>query len=366
MTNPQQPELRRSGWGATESDSAKEALTAPRVPSERGSAGPVPEDNRQGHHPEHDQDKPVDRFIRRSAELAAEARSRQSQASESELDIGELRFRGLLAGPESGDLVVLLHGFPQDSSAWESSFGPLAAAGFRVWAPDQRGYSPGARPRGGAEYRVESLVRDVLAMAQKLGHHRFHLVGHDWGGVVGWATAAAHPDRVRSLAVLSTPHPRALADSLLRSSQVLRSSYFALFATPVLSEVALGARNGWGLRQMLRGSGLPDRFVERYIRTMIDDRALAPALRWYRALTPASARIGPVEVPTLFIWGDRDPALGPHAARTTGRHVRGAYRFEVLPGAGHWLPENHGAQVNQLLEEHLGRATEESAPAAAG
>jgi pimeloyl-ACP methyl ester carboxylesterase len=169
------------------------------------------------------------------------------------------------------------------------------------------------------------LVADVVAIADRLGAETFHLVGHDWGGVVAWRLAGRHPERVATLTAVSTPHPRAFARALVAGTQALRSAYIPVFRLPRLPELLLGAHRQWGLR-----------------------RLLAP-------------RVG---VPTLYVWGSGDPALGPRAAITTGRWVTGAYRFEVLPGAGHWLPEHHAEQLGRLLLEHLRRW--DARPSAAG
>ena len=231
---------------------------------------------------------------------------------------------------------------------WTPVLHRLAEDGYRVWAPDQRGYSPGARPGRIADYRVEKLVGDVVAQANKLGHHSFHLVGHDWGGMVGWATAFRHPHLVDSLTVLSTPHPRALLGSLLRSDQLLRSSYFAFFELPVLPERTLAFAGGRLLRLLLTRSGLPGEIAEDYVRVMVDKDTLGPALNWYRAAT-ASQRVGHISTPTLLIWGEGDPALGRTAIRRTAQWVEGAYRLEILPDAGHWLVENRPNTVSQLI-----------------
>ena len=120
-----------------------------------------------------------------------------------ELAVGDLVFDARAEGPADGELVLLLHGFPQTSLSWRHQLGALAAAGYRAVAPDQRGYSPGARPADVAEYRIERLVGDVLGFADALGVERFHLVGHDWGGAVAWQVAGRHPERLRTVTSLS-------------------------------------------------------------------------------------------------------------------------------------------------------------------
>jgi pimeloyl-ACP methyl ester carboxylesterase len=349
MANPQSPEAPRNlRGGGTAKSAHNEGPSGQGHPSTSERLHAVPEDNQPGHHPDHGQDRPVEKFRRRARQVAAEAHHRQREGEWTEVEIDGLTFRGQLAGPEGGELVVLLHGFPQHAGMWSPVLHRLAEEGFRVWAPDQRGYSPGARPGRIGDYRVEKLVGDVVAQAGRLGHHSFHLVGHDWGGMVGWATAFRHPQMVDSLTVLSTPHPRALIGSLLRSDQLLRSSYFAFFELPAIPERALALAGGRLLKLMLTGSGLPAETAEDYARTMAEEDALGPALNWYRAAT-AAQRVGPVASPTLLVWGEGDPALGRSAIQRTARWVEGSYRLEILPGAGHWLVETRPEIITQLI-----------------
>ena len=244
------------------------------------------------------------------------------------------------SGPAEGEVVVLLHGFPATRASWRDVVPRLEAAGLRCLVPLQRGYSPGARPRGRRAYRSTELVADVVALLDQAGVDRAHVVGHDWGGAVAWKLAAEHPDRVASLTVLSTPHPAALAASLTSSLQALRSWYMVAFQLPWLPEALLRRR----LAPVLRGMGLPAERAEEYAGAMRDSRALTGAIAWYRALWLAgggarpSLATGRVTVPTRYLWGRHDTALGRRAAELTARHVSGPYRFVELD-EGHWLPE---------------------------
>ena len=241
-------------------------------------------------------------------------------------------------GPAGGETVVLLHGFPEDSSSWSRVAPLLHEAGLRTVALDQRGYSPTARPLGRAAYRLDFLVGDVLALLRETGPA--HVVGHDWGGNVAWALAAWAPEHVRSLTVLSTPHPRALARSLVRSDQALRSLYVGAFQVPRLPERLL-ARS---IPALLERSGVPPEDAGRYTARMREPNALRAALNWYRALPLSRRAVGAVTVPTTYVWGAGDPALGRWAAEDTERHVEAPYRFVELD-AGHWLPENTPGDV---------------------
>jgi pimeloyl-ACP methyl ester carboxylesterase len=255
-------------------------------------------------------------------------------------------------GPLGGPVVIALHGFPQTSASWAGVVPPLVAAGYRVLAPDQRGYSPGARPRGVASYALRRTVGDVLALADAAGAERFHVVGHDWGAAVGWALAGRHPDRVTTLTAVSVPHPAALRRAFV-GSQALRSWYMLMFQVPGLAERLFRARDGAGVRRLLAGTGMPDPGPS--VRLLTDPDAATATLNWYRALRlPGDLRAGRTPVPTLYVWSDRDTALGRRAAEGTEEFVDGPYRFVVLAGVSHWVPEERPEELAALLLEHLG------------
>jgi len=262
-------------------------------------------------------------------------------------------------GPADGEVVVLLHGWPQDHTAWDRVAPLLHAAGLRTLAPDQRGYSPGARPSAATAYGMGELVADVLALLDQAGVPRAHLVGHDWGGSVAWAFAERHPERLHSLTVLSTPHHRAMAWAFRHGDQAMRSWYMAVFQLPLLPELVLGV----GLPYVLRGSGLPREDSHRYAARFREPGAASGGLNWYRALRRSRPEQGAdrprqpgghrITVPTTYVWGSADPALGRAAAERTARYVGADYRFVELD-AGHWLPETRPERV---AEEIVSRAT---------
>lgn len=259
-------------------------------------------------------------------------------------------------GPRDGPVVVLLHGFPQDSGCWDEVVPALHRAGLRTLAPDQRGYSPDARPSAVSAYRLETVAEDVVAVLDAVGVDRAHIVGHDWGGAVAWQLGAHHPDRLLSLTVLSTPHPRALARSMTRSLQPVRSWYTLAVQVPVLPELVLSHT----LALSLRLSGLPAEVAHRYGRRLARPSDLRGPLAWYRAvlrrppweLLDARSMPGVVGVPTSYLWGTRDPALGRAAAEATGDYVSGDYRFVDID-AGHWLPELHPDQVVETVLDRI-------------
>jgi pimeloyl-ACP methyl ester carboxylesterase len=263
------------------------------------------------------------------------------------------------AGPPDGDLVVLLHGFPENKESWAAITPQLTAAGYRVLAPDQRGYSPGARPRRRRDYALPALAGDVLAMVEAAGRGRdgarFHVVGHDWGGGVAWALASGHPDRLASVTSLTTPHPSAMARSMVTSTQLLRSWYMLFYQLPGLPELSATSQPGGKtfVRTLVR-SGLAEDRARDYL-ALLRSGAARPAINWYRAVPfgGRSMRSGPVTVPTLYVYAGDDFALGRAAADATGRYVTGPYRYEVVEGASHWLPEQSPEVIGPMLLEHL-------------
>ncbi len=274
------------------------------------------------------------------------------------VDGNGLVFTARMAGTLEARPVVLLHGFPQNSYEWRDLLLALADAGYRGVAPDQRGYSVGARPEGVAAYRIANLMDDVLAVADTLEMPTFDLVGHDWGGMVAWALAARHPDRVRSLTVVSTPHPTAFAAALGGgdADQVRRSSYISFFREKDKPEEALLGEDGSGagLRQIFATTGGDEAATEEYLATLTQPGALTAALNWYRAMDTADyLGLPPIVMPTLYVWSSDDVALGRAAAEATAEFVVGRYRFEVLDGVSHWVPEAAPAELAALVLEHL-------------
>ena len=273
-----------------------------------------------------------------------------------QIALGDLTFDVRTAGPQDGEVAILLHGFPQTSYEWRHQIRALAEAGFRVIAPDQRGYSAGARPTDTADYALPLLVHDVLGLVDAVGAERFHIVGHDWGAIVTWAVAVAAADRVITANPVSVPHPDAFARVLSdpESCQVAASSYFDVFIQPDSEDGFLADDQA-----LLRGlyAGMGEGATAEYLRVLGSKPALGAALDWYRAniagrnlQRPAT---GAVTVPTMFTWSDGDTALCIDGAVLTEEYVEGPYRFEVLEGIDHWIPEMAAEKMSALLVEHL-------------
>lgn len=255
------------------------------------------------------------------------------------------------AGPPEGPVVVLLHGFPQHNDSWNAVVDRLTATGYRCLAPNQRGYSPGARPPRRRDYRMSELVADLGALIDASGARRVHLVGHDWGAAVAWAAAAEMPERLATVSPISVPHPTAFMKSFTNSRQGLASWYMYLFQLPRIPEWLLTRRDGAIVAELLRRSGQPPAAAERDAHAMSEPGALTAAINWYRAipLSDLRARNQKISVPTMYVWSDRDTALLPKAAHDTARYVGGEYRFEILPGVSHWIPDEQPGKLTDLL-----------------
>ncbi len=277
-----------------------------------------------------------------------------------EIVTSEGRFTANVAGPAGAPLVLLLHGFPQSRHSWREQVPALAAAGYRAVAPDQRGYSPGVRPdpaAGLAAYGVDRLIADVLDLAAAEGHGAkpFHLVGHDWGGHVSWTVAHRHPERVASLTILSRPHPAAFRRAFRENAdnQQHRSRHHKIFHDPATADLLL-EDGGRRFKRNLANQGVGEAAIAEYYSVLGERAALESALAWYRAAGAlTSTEVGPITVPTMYIWGDADATVGPSAAQWTAEHVKGPYRFETVPGAGHFVTDQAPAAVTRLLLEHL-------------
>ena len=271
-----------------------------------------------------------------------------------------LTFTTDVAGPAGGSLVLLLHGYPESRHSWRAALPALAAAGYRAVAPDQRGYSPGARPDPAdlTNYRFDKLVDDAIEIVAAAGHagRRFHLVGHDWGGQVSWGVADRYPDRLASLTILSRPHPASFRAALQKpdGDQKHRSRHHRAFLDPETGKLLL-ADDARRLRDGLFGQGVPAEAMAQHLSVLGTPEAMEAALAWYRANVGLAADIGVVKVPTLYVWGDADATVGPDAAHGTAAFVSPSFAMEVLPGVGHFVMDQAPARATELLLAHLAR-----------
>ncbi len=270
------------------------------------------------------------------------------------IDVGEVHLDVALAGPASGPLVVLLHGFPECKETWAQVQMRLAQAGFRVAAPDMRGYAGSGRPAGVKAYGVEHLVGDVEGLITALGRERAHVVGHDWGGVVAWWTAMLKPGRVERLGIVNAPHPIGYAAALKTPEQLRHSWYVFFFQLPLLPELAVRAADFALARSAFEPDGIPRAEVDRCIDALRPPGAVEAAIAYYRAQVRASAGGGGpkpavIDLPVLVVWGLKDRFLVPSLAHPPVKWVPNAQVVE-LENATHWSPVDAAADVAQSLE----------------
>lgn len=276
-------------------------------------------------------------------------------ARERFVETNGVRLHVVEAGPQDGPPVVLLHGFPEFWYGWRAQLPALAGAGLRVIVPDQRGYNTSSKPRGIAAYAIERLAGDVVGLLDEAEERRACIVGHDWGALVAWWLALAHPDRVERLAVLNVPHPAVMRRQLASNPrQLLRSWYVLMFQLPWLPEALLRRGNFAMLARALRGGRrgtCSDADLARYRQAWAQPGALGAMLDWYRAAPRIAARPLPsvrVRVPTLLLWGARDRFLGRElAAPSAALCDDGALHF--YERASHWLQHDEAASVNERL-----------------
>lgn len=269
--------------------------------------------------------------------------------------VNGIRLHVVEAGPPDGPLVLLLHGFPDFSWGWRYQLEPLAAAGYRVVVPDQRGYAQSDKPRGLDAYRLDVLVADIVALAEACGGGRFRLVGHDWGGIVAWETAIRYPERVEQLVILNAPHPDIGYYVVRRQPrQLLRSWYVGFFQLPVVPEFLLRLRGFAFLRRALRASARPGTFsrddLNRYIEAWSPPGTLTAMLNYYRALRRKAHRVPVARVasPTLILWGVRDAFLERIVAELSLRVCEEGL-IQYVETATHWVLIEEATTVNAAL-----------------
>ena len=260
-----------------------------------------------------------------------------------------------LAGPENGEPVFLLHGFPEAWFGWEKQIEPLIKAGYRVIVPDQRGYNLSDKPIGVDQYQMKVLADDILGLADRLRYEKFYLAGHDFGAMVSWNLAAREPERVKRLIIANVPHP-AVFKSYLRShpSQILKSWYAFFFQLPGIPERFVKAGN-WKFMT----SAMPDYFSEddldRYREAWDQPGAITAMINWYRAtfgVSRSSRRFKPIQPKTLIIWGKKDPHLSYQMASLSLDHCDDG-DLVLIDDATHWVQHDKSQQVSQLIINHF-------------
>ena len=269
------------------------------------------------------------------------------------LKIGALKFDCRVSGNEADELVIFLHGFPETSCMWQQLMDKVSTQGFYCLAPNLRGYSKNACPKGTKNYKVTQLREDILGIAGILNKDKFHLVGHDWGAVIGWGLTFYHPDRILSWSGLSVPHTSAFGKALkVDKDQKKRSRYIMWFLLPFIPEFMIRRNDFQVFRKLWKHSSDEER--EDYLSVFRRRESLTAALNYYRANIGRgkAERIGDINVPTLFIWGRNDKAIGSFAAENNQHYMKGPYTFLDLDG-GHWLIQTNYNEVEAAVTDHL-------------
>lgn len=255
-----------------------------------------------------------------------------------EIVVGRFTFDALRCGSEERETILLLHGWPESNAQWRDVGPILAEAGYDVVAPNLRGYAPGARPEGVEAYTMEQLGGDVVGMIESLGRDRVHLVGHDWGGTIGWFVAGKHPELLASYTAVSTPHPQAVGRATMADpEQREKLQYMNLLRQEGVAEQKLTADDWAYLRGMI--GELNGARLDEHLRLLGQPGALTAVLNYYRAYRPETGLgLGAVSVPTTYVWGNTDVAFGRLAAETTAQYVDAPYTFVELD-EGHWISD---------------------------
>ena len=284
------------------------------------------------------------------------------------IDTNGIRLHTIVAGPENGKPVVLLHGFPEFWYGWRHQIEPLAKAGYRVIVPDQRGYNLSEKPNGVKQYRIDLLAQDIVGLLDSLHYPEVALVGHDWGGTVAWQVATDYHERLSHLVILDAPHQDSMQRALLHHpSQLVRSWYIYMFQLPWVAEHLFYPR--FANFDGAKPGSFTVKDMARYREAWAQPGAVHATINWYRAAFRAIFRpaVGagarpkghqlpsgtqPIRVPTLILWGEADWALSAWLARDSAAHcTQSTLRF--FPGVGHWLQHDQPQEVTQAILDFL-------------
>ena len=270
-----------------------------------------------------------------------------------DVSVDELTFTCRVSGMENdGEAVILLHGFPETSRMYYDLIPVLVSEGFKVVVPDQRGYSPGARPSKISDYSIDKLSQDVIDIADAFQFEKFHLIGHDWGSAVGWVTVAFHSERVISWTALSVPHLDAFFKAMNNNpEQQRKSQYIKFFKKPILPEFYFSIFGYKYLRDIWRKSSKEE--IEKYLEVFKQKGALKSSLNWYRAnMKNDDKSIGDIAAPTLIVYGLKDMAIGEKSVDESEKYLKGDYKIEKLE-TGHWLIQESFEAVSKSIINHL-------------
>ncbi|MBO0321978.1 alpha/beta hydrolase [Muricauda sp. CAU 1633] len=269
------------------------------------------------------------------------------------INTGDFEFDCRISGNKENELIILLHGFPETSYMWIDLMEKLSSIGFYCVAPNMRGYSKNACPKGVKNYKTQKLVLDILNIADVINKNKFHLIGHDWGAGIGWNVVYQNPERIISWTALSVPHPRAFWKAIKTDKQQKKKSrYIGWFLFPIIPEIVLRKNDFKKFRRLWKNSS--DAELNDYLTVFRRKGTLTASLNYYRANLGQGKKqpIGDITKPTLFIWGKNDLAVGKVATENNYKYIKGDYTFLELEG-GHWLIQTNYQEVEKGIIEHL-------------
>ena len=258
-----------------------------------------------------------------------------------------------------GDLMLMLHGFPEFWYSWRHQI-PEFAKNYKVVALDLRGYNDSDKPADKSAYVMDEFIRDVEGVIKGLGYDKCILVGHDWGGAIAWNFAYAHPEMVERLIILNLPHPAKFDEGIRNPQQLLRSSYMFFFQIPWLPEFLIQSSDYQPIETAIKGmavnkSAITKEDLEAYKDAAAKRGAMTATLNYYRNIFQqrmTSQDWSVLEVPTLMIWGEKDTALGKELTYGTEAYVRD-FKIKYIPDCSHWVQQEKPELVNQYMREFL-------------
>ncbi len=283
------------------------------------------------------------------------------------VEAGELTFEVAQAGPKEGDgdhLALLLHGFPELHYSWRHQIPLLTEMGYRVWAPNLRGYGGTSRPDGVRNYAMDKLTGDVDALIKASGAKKVTLFAHDWGAIIAWAYAITRKNALERLVIMNVPHPKPAKREIRHWHQLRKSWYIFAFQLPLLPELMLSRRGGDAVGELIAGTSCNPKLFGRDVRAVYSEAARRQGARramvnYYRALLRHGDTIDmgdfSVEAPTLMVWGEEDVALHIKCTEGTENWVRD-FTIETLPGVSHWVQQDAPEKVNAIIEDWLPKA----------
>lgn len=267
------------------------------------------------------------------------------------ISVNNITLHTILAGPNKGEPIMLLHGFPDAWFGWSNQIDELVASGFRVIVPDQRGYNLSSKPIGIGSYVIDNLIKDILELMTKLGYNAVNLAGHDWGAMIAWNIALHYPERVRKLIIMNVPHPKVMGKFLKSYAPQRRKSwYIFFFQIPLFPELFVKLFN-WRFLASQMSKNISINMIQQYKKAWSQKKAISSMINWYRAGRKRSNlrwTTPRVNIPTLLIWGENDKFLDVKMAKSSIDFCDNG-KLEIIENSSHWVHQDQPERVNSLI-----------------